>query len=295
MKGAIYNIDHNTAIDFLLPRHYSGRKPRISRAWGWYDCQPKDGILPDNSHLKAVCTIGKPASPPLCVGICGPENSQYVYELNRLCRADDWNEPLSQFIGAILRQCRINNWIVVSLFTAWTGLTARPPMNVQPRPASDAGRYASRRQLMKWTSEKPKRAGYYWYLGPVMKRDFDRIANGSDIRDCTWGPIIAGVGICLNEIPSGDGNPHHEKMWSEGRIVVEFYGSTVRRTLAEMPKEVLWAGPITPPVSDWAWHLQPKDKIQATPFEAEIDASEITAWSEACRKAEGYFNPDERL
>jgi hypothetical protein len=108
---------------------------------------------------------------------------------------------------------------------------------------------------MKWTSEKPKQAGYYWYLGPVMKIDFDRIANGSDIRDCTWGPIIAGVGICLKEIPSGDGNPHHEKMWNEGRIVVEFYGSTVRRTLAEMPKEVFWAGPVTPPVSDWAWHL----------------------------------------
>ena len=89
MKGAIYNIEHKTAIDFLMPRHYSGRKPQISRAWGWYDKQAKDGILPDASHLKAVCTIGKPASPPLCVGICGPENSEYVYELNRLCRVDD--------------------------------------------------------------------------------------------------------------------------------------------------------------------------------------------------------------
>ncbi|MDY0364213.1 MAG: hypothetical protein RBR27_05810, partial [Bacilli bacterium] len=48
----------------------------------------------------------------------------------------------------------------------------------------------------------------------------------------------------------------------------------------------------TPPVSDWAWHLQPKDKIRAKPFEAEIDAAEITAWSEACLKAEGYFNPE---
>ena len=114
MKGAIYDIDHKTAADFLLPRHYSGRKPQISRAWGWYDKQSKDGVLPDISHLKAVCTIGKPASPPLCVGICGEENSQYVYELNRLCRVDDWMEPLSQFVGAILRQCRINNWIVVS-------------------------------------------------------------------------------------------------------------------------------------------------------------------------------------
>lgn len=134
---------------------------------------------------------------------------------------------------------------------------------------------------MKWSSKLPNRAGYYWYIGPVLKRDFDRVANGSDIRDCTWGPIIAGVGICLKEIPSGDGNIHHEKMWEEGRIVVEFYGSTVRRTLAEMPKDVFWAGPIAPPISDWAWHLQPKNKVQAKPFESEIDASEMTAWSEA--------------
>lgn len=114
MKGIIYNIDYKTAINFLMPRHYSGRNPQITRAWGWYDCHSKNGILPNEEHLKAVCTIGKPASPYLCIGICGKENSQYVYELNRLCRVDDWNEPLSQFVGAILRQCRINNWIVVS-------------------------------------------------------------------------------------------------------------------------------------------------------------------------------------
>lgn len=147
---------------------------------------------------------------------------------------------------------------------------------------------------MKWSSKLPNRAGYYWYIGPVLKRDFDRVANGSDIRDCTWGPIIAGVGICLKEIPSGDGNIHHEKMWEEGRIVVEFYGSTVRRTLAEIPKDVFWAGPIAPPISDWAWHLQPKNKVQAKPFESEIDASEMTAWSEACQSAEGYYNPYDR-
>jgi hypothetical protein len=138
---------------------------------------------------------------------------------------------------------------------------------------------------MEWTSERPKRAGYYWYLGPVMKRDFERIARGADIRKCTWGPIIAGVGIYMKEIPSGDKNPNHEKMWSEGRIVVDFFGSTVRRTLAEMPCDVLWAGPVKPPISDWMWKLQPKNKIQSTPYEAEIDVSEMTAWFEADRKA----------
>lgn len=114
MKGAIYVIDHKTAVEFLLPRHYSGRKPQITQAWGWYDKQKNEDGLPSSDHLKAVCTIGKPASPYLCLGICGEENSQHVYELNRLCRIDSWQEPLSQFLGAILRSCRIKNWIIVS-------------------------------------------------------------------------------------------------------------------------------------------------------------------------------------
>jgi len=40
--------------------------------------------------------------------------------------------------------------------------------------------------------------------------------------------------------------------------------------------------------------LQTKDKIKAKPFEAEIEASEITAWSEAFLEAEKYFNPEDR-
>lgn len=93
MKGSIIPIDYKTAVDFLLPKHYSGRIPQISEAYGWYDCETYT-----NEHLKAVCTFGKPASPSLCKGICGEEYSQSVYELNRLCRTEDWNETLSQFV-----------------------------------------------------------------------------------------------------------------------------------------------------------------------------------------------------
>lgn len=109
MKGSIAYIDYQTAIDFLLPRHYSGRKPPISLAFGWYDCKTYT-----NEHLKAVLTFGKPASPPLCVGVCGKEYADSVYELNRLCRVDDWHEPLSQFVSACLRRASVNNWIIVS-------------------------------------------------------------------------------------------------------------------------------------------------------------------------------------
>lgn len=104
MKGKLLHIDSKTANDFLLPRHYSGRKPQISKAFGLYD---KD-------RLVAVCTFGKPASNTLCDGICGKEHSKSVYELNRLCRVDDWDEPLSAFVSACLRRLRAENWIIVS-------------------------------------------------------------------------------------------------------------------------------------------------------------------------------------
>lgn len=104
MQGTITQIDSKTAIAFLLPRHYSGRVPSISKAFGWYA----------NSELQAVCTFGKPASPPLCVGVCGRGEKSHVYELNRLCRRDEWHEPLSHFVSACLRRLRSEDWIVVS-------------------------------------------------------------------------------------------------------------------------------------------------------------------------------------
>lgn len=104
MKGEVVYISSKEAWDFLKPRHYAGRKPQISVAFGWKI----------ENCLVAVCTFGKPASPSLCTGICGKEHSKSVYELNRLCRIDELKEPLSQFVSACLRRLRANNWIIVS-------------------------------------------------------------------------------------------------------------------------------------------------------------------------------------
>jgi hypothetical protein len=62
----------------------------------------------------AVCTFGKPASPFLCKGVCGEKWYRNVFELNRLCRVDEWREPLSTFVSACLRRLRAMDWIVVS-------------------------------------------------------------------------------------------------------------------------------------------------------------------------------------
>ena len=85
MKDGFYDIPHRVATEFLLPRHYSGRKPNICFSYGSYV----------NGVLKAVCTFGIPASPTLCSGLAGKDNAKHVIELNRLCREDDYNKPLS--------------------------------------------------------------------------------------------------------------------------------------------------------------------------------------------------------
>lgn len=105
-KGSIMKIiDSKTAISFLLPRHYSGRKPQVLLAFGWFV----------DEELQAVCTFAKPVSNSLCKGICGQENSQYVFELNRLCRLENFKEPLSKFVAFCLRYISKNkHWIIVS-------------------------------------------------------------------------------------------------------------------------------------------------------------------------------------
>ena len=104
MKGSVEFISRKQAIEFIMPRHYAGRVPQISYSFGW--------VI--QKELVAVCTIGKPASPSLCVGICGEEYSDMVMELNRLIRLPTLTEPLSQFVGAVLRRLICKNIILVS-------------------------------------------------------------------------------------------------------------------------------------------------------------------------------------
>ena len=101
---SISEIAYDEAVAFLLPRHYSGRKPVVSKAFGLIE----DGVL------QAVIIYGKPASPSVCVGICGKEYSGKVYELNRMCRSDEYRKPLSHFVSATLRMLKPLDWIVVS-------------------------------------------------------------------------------------------------------------------------------------------------------------------------------------
>jgi hypothetical protein len=50
----------------------------------------------------------------VCESICGKQHKDSVYELNRLCRIDNFDMQLSQFVSYCLRQLKKKNWIIVS-------------------------------------------------------------------------------------------------------------------------------------------------------------------------------------
>lgn len=104
MENKFKQIGYSDSINFLLPRHYSGRKPSITFSFGYFE----------NNNLMAVCTFGKPASNSLCIGVCGIEYSSKVYELNRLCCEPVIKIQLSEFVGWCLNELKKNDLILIS-------------------------------------------------------------------------------------------------------------------------------------------------------------------------------------
>jgi hypothetical protein len=82
-------IKNEETYQWLLEKHYAKRIPQIMHAFGLYN----EGVL------KGVVTYGIPASPSLCMGICGKEYSDKVLELNRLCLLEN-NKNESSFLVA---------------------------------------------------------------------------------------------------------------------------------------------------------------------------------------------------
>ena len=105
MNFSVRQIESRLAHDFILTKHYAQRLPSISYAFGLYK----------NNELVGVCTIGKPASPFLCIGVCGKEYASKVYELNRLITVDGLpKNTLSWFVSRVLRALRQEDLVIVS-------------------------------------------------------------------------------------------------------------------------------------------------------------------------------------
>ena len=103
-KYKVKRIKSEETYDWLLNKHYAKRIPSISYCFGLYV----------ESELVGVLTVGKPASPNLCDGICGKEHSYAVYELNRLVVNEGLDKnALSYFVGRVLTFFR-TGFIIVS-------------------------------------------------------------------------------------------------------------------------------------------------------------------------------------
>jgi len=87
-------IEPKETYDWLLNVHYAKRIPQIMKAFGLYD----------DDKLVGVVTYGIPASPSLCMGICGKEYTEIVLELNRLCLLDNHKNLASKLVSGSIKQ-----------------------------------------------------------------------------------------------------------------------------------------------------------------------------------------------
>jgi len=86
-------IKHEECEEWLLKIHYAKRIPLIMHSFGLYVDKKLDGII----------TYGMPASPSLCVGVCGEDHRHLVLELNRLCLLNNKKNQASFLVGNSLK------------------------------------------------------------------------------------------------------------------------------------------------------------------------------------------------
>lgn len=166
---SVHPISSEQCKPWLLGRHYARRMCSISYAFGLYE----DG------KMKGVCTFGKPASPWLCLGVCGPDHSESVFELNRLCVSDQTPNILSWFVAECLRQ--LPPMIVVSYAdtaqghtgyiyqaTNWiyTGLSAKRKDRIDSNQPNKHSRHCQVGELQ----ERSRKHRYLYFVGSKTQR-----------------------------------------------------------------------------------------------------------------------------
>lgn len=89
----VFPIKPFEAEPWIMQKHYAKRMPSIIYAFGLYE----------SDALVGICTYGMPASPFLCMGVCGKENKDLVIELNRLCIETKAKNAASILVGRSLQ------------------------------------------------------------------------------------------------------------------------------------------------------------------------------------------------
>ena len=100
----VESIKSKETHDWILHKHYAKRIPSISYAFGLFN----------SDTLEGICTFGSPASPSLCVGVCGTEYKGRVIELNRLCINDFLEDNVASFFVSSCLRGLNKSYVVVS-------------------------------------------------------------------------------------------------------------------------------------------------------------------------------------
>lgn len=97
--------DQRETWNMIQNKHYAGRIPPITRAYG----------LHENGKQIGALTIGQPASRPLCTGLLGEQYADQIKELNRLVVSTELpRNTLSWYVSKTLRDMAGTNWVIVS-------------------------------------------------------------------------------------------------------------------------------------------------------------------------------------
>lgn len=102
-------VDYQTVKGLIVKLHYAKRAPRVSHYFGLF----YKGVL------TGVATYGQPATPWLCVGICGEKWRHNVLELSRLVLVDNRPNEASYLIGNSLKMLPKPSIVVSYADTAW--------------------------------------------------------------------------------------------------------------------------------------------------------------------------------
>ena len=161
----VIRIQAEQTHDWLLRKHYAKRIPQITDAFGLYD----------GKVLIGVVTYGKPATPMLCKGVCGEEYFDIVYELNRVCLADNIQNQASFLVGQSLRQLAKPKIIVSYADTSightgfiyqacnflYTGLTvARTDVDTNGKHARHGQKFDASKRV-----QRPQKHRYIYFVG----------------------------------------------------------------------------------------------------------------------------------
>lgn len=90
----VQQCSYHEVKSLIETKHYLKRRPQVTDCYALFDTQERTVV--------GGLTIGKPASNSLCVGVCGAEAKQFVYELNRLYVNDGVDFAESKFIAEAL-------------------------------------------------------------------------------------------------------------------------------------------------------------------------------------------------